>query len=111
MQNGIKIIPNVRWRDERTYEIAFDGVEKYGVIAVGVQGGYRDNENKCFFEKGFYTMLDILEPETILCHGKLSNSLQAECSFRKTNTIEYQTEISRIPLKIDVFQMKLDFGG
>ena len=109
MQNGIKIIPNVRWGDERTYEFAFDGIEKYGVIAVGIQGAYRDNKNEYFFEKGFYKMLDILDPESILCYGKLSNGLQSECNLRKINIIEYQTEISNIPSKTDTFQMQLEF--
>ena len=41
MQNEISIIPNIRWGDERTYEFAFEGIDKWGVVAVGAQGGYR----------------------------------------------------------------------
>jgi len=106
MQNGIKVIPNVRWGDERTYEFAFDGIDKWGIVAVGVQGGYRDKENTEYFEQGFYKMLDVLEPETILCYGNLSDGLKSECNFRKITIKTYPTEISKVSRKKDDFQQK-----
>ncbi len=109
MQNGISIIPNVRWGDERTYEFAFNGIDKWGVVAVGVQGGYRDNDNTYYFEKGFYKMLEVLVPETILCYGNLSESLKAECEHRKIKIKTYQTETSKGHSKNDSFQRKFDF--
>ena len=107
MQNGIKVIPNVRWGDERTYEFAFDGIDKWGVVAVGVQGAYRDKENTEYFEQGFYKMLDVLEPETILCYGNLSDALKAECKYRKINIKQYPTEISKVDWKCSSFQQEL----
>ena len=107
MQNNIKIIPNVRWGDERTYEFVFDGIDKRGVIAIGVQGGYRDKNNTYYFEKGFYKMLQILEPETILCYGNLSDSLKYECKHQKIAIKQYKTDISKAPSKKDLFQREL----
>lgn len=107
MQNGIKVIPNVRWGDERTYEFAFEGIDKWGVVAVGVQGAYRDKENTEYFEQGFYKMLDVLEPETILCYGNLSDALKAECEYRKINIKQYPTEISKVDWKCSSFQQEL----
>ena len=109
MQNGISIIPNVRWGDERTYEFAFEGIDKWGVVAVGAQGGYNNNENTRYFESGFYKMLDVLDPETILCYGDLSDSLRAECELRKIKLKTYQTEISKVVWKKGTFQQELDF--
>ena len=109
MQNGIQIIPNVRWGDERTYEFAFEGIDKWGVVAVGAQGGYNNNENTRYFESGFYKMLDVLDPETILCYGDLSDSLRAECELRKIKLKTYQTEISKVDWKKGTFQQELDF--
>ena len=109
MQNGISIIPNVRWGDERTYEFAFEGIDKWGVIAIGVQGGYRDADNSYYFENGFYKMLECLEPESILCYGNLPDSLKAECKLRKINLKTYQTEISKVNWKSDSFQQELEF--
>lgn len=109
MQNEISIIPNIRWGDERTYEFAFEGIDKWGVVAVGAQGGYRDNENTQYFENGFYKMIEVLDPATILCYGELSDSLKAECSLRKIALKTYQTEISKVDWKKGTFQQELDF--
>lgn len=109
MQNDISIIPNVRWGDERTYEFAFEGIDKCGVVAVGVKGGYRNKENTQYFEKGFYKMLEILTPATILCYGNLSDSLKAECVLRKIEVKTYQTLISRFDWKKEKFQQVFDF--
>ena len=32
--NGVNIIPNIRWGDERTYAFAFEGIEQGGTIAI-----------------------------------------------------------------------------
>ena len=109
MQNGIQIIPNVRWGDERTYEFAFEGIDKWGVVAIGAQGGYNNKDNTQYFENGFYKMLDVLDPETILCYGDLSDSLRAECELRKIKLKTYQTEISKVDWKKGTFQQEFDF--
>ena len=36
--NGIEVIPNIRFNDERTYDFCFDGVEKNKVVAIGTYG-------------------------------------------------------------------------
>lgn len=110
MQNGIKIIPNVRWGDERSYDFAFDGIDKWGVVAVGIQGAYGSKDNSEYFERGFYKMLEVLEPETILCYGKLSNGLKSECNFRKINIKSYQTKISKALRKTNEGQNIFDFS-
>lgn len=110
MQNEISVIPNVRWGDKRTYDFAFDGIDKWGVVCVGVQGGYKNKNNSECFEKGFYKMLEILEPETILCYGNLSESLKTECKYRKIAIKQYRTEISKVKWKKDLFQQELPFA-
>lgn len=97
--NGIKVIPNIRWGDERSYEFAFEGVEQWGIVAVGVQGAYRDKENAYFFDKGFLKMLDMIDPETVLCYGKLSAEMEFEAARRGINIKTYQTEISKRLIK------------
>jgi len=41
---GIKIVPNVRWGDERTYNFAFDGVPCGGTVAVSSHGCIKSRE-------------------------------------------------------------------
>lgn len=39
LQNeGIEVIPNVRFADERSYQFCFDGVEKNSTVAIGTYG-------------------------------------------------------------------------
>lgn len=108
MQNGIKIIPNIRWGDEHTYDFVFEGIDKWGVVAVGVQGAYRNKENTKYFEQGFYKMINKLEPETILCYGNLSNALKAECEYRKIIIKQYPTEISKVNKDYTSSQQELE---
>lgn len=39
--NGVKVIPNLRFGDKRTYRICCDGIEKYCVIAIGSHGNLK----------------------------------------------------------------------
>lgn len=36
--NGVEVIPNVRFNDKRTYKFCFDGIEKFKTVAVGTHG-------------------------------------------------------------------------
>lgn len=88
-RNGIKIIPNIRWGDERTYDFAFEGLFQWGVVAVGVRGAYSNKDNAHYFEKGFLKMLEVIDPETVLCYGRLSTGLKNDCQLKKINIIEF----------------------
>ena len=109
MQNGIPVIPNVRWGDERTYEFAFDGIEKNSLVAVGVQGAYKNKDNAFYFEKGFVKMLDVLAPFAVLCYGKISEDLVSQCRERKTELFFYETKISKVRFLKKSIQKEFDF--
>ena len=96
MQNGINVIPNVRWGDERTWDFAFDGIQSNAVVAVGAQGGYgNDKKTTEYFERGFVRMLEILHPQTVLCYGKISGNLMNVAEYNKVKIKTYPTEISK----------------
>lgn len=94
-QNGIKIIPNIRWGEEETYEVAFNYVEPWGIVSVGVEGAGKNKKNTECFEKGFIKMLETIDPETVLTYGTLSPALKYECEVRKIGIKEYKTEIEK----------------
>ena len=48
--NGVEIIPNVRFGDERTFSFCFDGVEENKTVAVGTHGCIKRKEDKIFFK-------------------------------------------------------------
>ncbi len=110
MRNGINVIPNVRWGDERTYEFAFDGISTNAVVAVGAQGGYGDDEEtKDCFKKGFMKMLHVLHPQTVLCYGNISDDLRNAVEYEKVKIRFYPTEISKRTAKKRDPQTKLEF--
>ena len=68
---GINVIPTVGWSDESSFEYCFEGVGIGSVVAVS-NTGCRNDENKRFFDSGFYKMVEVLKPNAILfqCNKK-----------------------------------------
>lgn len=67
--NGVKIIPNIRFGDERTYQICCDGIEKYSTVAVGTHGNLKLVSDREVFLRGLDEIVNILEPKTIIVYG------------------------------------------
>lgn len=91
-QQGITVIPNVRWGDERTYtdellgeKLAFQGIDKHSIVSVGTYGQIKTAESKRYFREGLEAMLDELEPEVVLVYGampdKIFSGLRGKTSF------------------------------
>lgn len=67
--NGVDVIANVRFGDERTYEACCYGVPQNGIIAVGSHGCLRYKEEKEYFIKGLDYVVKHLNPKTIIVYG------------------------------------------
>ena len=79
---GIYVIPNIRWGDERTYtdeylgeKVAFQGVDKHSIVSVGTYGQIQSAESKRYFREGLIAMLDELEPEVVLVYGSMPDKI------------------------------------
>ena len=68
-RNGIKVIPNIRFGDRRTYHICCDGIEKHCVIAIGTHGNLKTIEDREIFLKGLDVIVKKLEPTVIVVYG------------------------------------------
>ena len=75
-KQGLYVIPNVRWGDERTYTceylpepLAFLGVERRSIVSVGSYGLVKTAEERRHFRAGLSAMLEWLEPEVVLVYG------------------------------------------
>ena len=82
---GINVIPNIRWGDERSYNpgltdvpFAFLGVEKHSIVSVSTYGCIHSQENKRYFHDGFHAMLNYLSPEIVLIHGAMPADVFAD---------------------------------
>lgn len=76
-ENGITVIPNIRFSDERSYAFCCDGVAKNGTIAVGSHGCVKVNIERIYFERGLRETVKKLEPKRILVYG-----VAPDCIFK-----------------------------
>ena len=104
-QQGIYVIPNIRWGDERTYttdlfgeKIAFQGVDKHSIVSVGTYGQIQSAESKRYFREGLISMLDELEPEIVLVYGSMPEKIFGDLKDR-TRFIRYDDWITRMKTK------------
>lgn len=81
-KQGLYVIPNIRWGDERTYtshlfgeKVAFQGVDKHSIVSIGTYGQIKSAESKRYFREGLESMLDELEPEVVLIYGSMPNKI------------------------------------
>nr|WP_027870322.1 DUF4417 domain-containing protein [[Eubacterium] cellulosolvens] len=79
---GLYVIPNIRWGDERTFttemfrsKVAFLGVEKHSIVSIGTYGQIKTAESKQLFRNGLIEMLDELEPEVVLVYGSMPDKI------------------------------------
>ncbi len=94
--NGIEVIPNVRWNDERTYTFAFDGIEKEKTIAIGTHGCLRGKENREYLEKGLDVAVQQLNPRRIIVYGSALGRIFDRYRDRGIEIIVFESEILTI---------------
>lgn len=66
---GVKVLVDVRWSDESSYDFAFSGIKKNTPVIVNTVGT-RYLENRKMFISGFYEMLRVLEPDKLYVYGE-----------------------------------------
>lgn len=94
-KNGIYVIPNVRWGDERSFEFCFDGVPTNDIVSVSTHGCIRSDENKYYFRLGLERMIKVLKPKIVLVYGAMPSEVFDEfVTFAKF--IHYESYISKV---------------
>lgn len=71
--NGISVITNVRWGDERTYSFCCAGVPQNGIIAVGSHGCIKLLQERLYFINGLEYSVNTLKPKIIIVYGTAPN--------------------------------------
>lgn len=73
--NGVKVIPNLRYGDKRTYRFCTDGISRRSVIAVGTHGTLKILEDRDNFVKGLEVVVRRLQPIAIVVYGSCPDSI------------------------------------
>ncbi len=104
-QQGLYVVPNIRWGDERTYKsdflgekVAFQGVDKHSIVSIGTFGQIKSAESKRYFRDGLEEMLKELEPEVVLVYGAMPDKIFGGL-YDKTSFIQYPDWTTRMKQK------------
>ena len=73
--NGVKVIPNIRYGDRRTFKVCTDGLAKHSVIAVGTHGTLKNRIDRYIFVKGLDVVVKRLMPTAIIVYGACPDSI------------------------------------
>lgn len=93
-ENGITVIPNIRFSDERSYSFCCDGVAKGGTIAVGSHGCIKIKVERYYFEKGLYETVHKLEPKRIIVYGSTPDYIFDDYIKSGIEIIQYDSDCS-----------------
>ena len=91
---GIYIIPNIRWGDERSFEFCFDGLPTNDIVCISTHGCIKSYEDKYYFKLGLDKLIKILKPRVVLVHGVMPEEVFSDYAS-KTRFIHYESYISK----------------
>ncbi len=94
-KNGIPVIPNVRWSDERSFEYCFLGVPKGVMVSVSTHGCIKSREQRRMFRVGLAAMLKTLQPPIVLVHGSMPNDVFGEY-LNQVEFHRYASQVERV---------------
>lgn len=69
---GIEVIPTISW--SQPHEFCYAGVERGSIVAVSTVG-LNDQTARYLFREGFEKMIDVIQPKTILCYGRMPRDI------------------------------------
>jgi len=92
---GIPVIPNVRWSNERSYDFCFRGIEKNSVVAVGTHGQMKSKANRELFTRGLPVMISTLSPHTIIVYGNAPDDVFGKYKTQDMKIIVFKSETAR----------------
>lgn len=68
-ENGISVIANVRWGDERTFAASCLGVPNKSIISIGSHGCIKLISERNYFISGLNYVVNTLNPRIIIVYG------------------------------------------
>ena len=87
---GIKVIPDVSWGNESTYDFCFEGIPKHSIVAVNDIGNHKKEVTKSrkLWLEGYREMLRVLEPKTVLLYGAKSDDIPTDAPIIRITSLD-----------------------
>jgi hypothetical protein len=91
---GVRVIVNVRYADERTSLACCDGISEHCVIAVGSHGTLKNREDRSCFCKGLDVVVDKLKPSAIIVYGSTPEAVFEKYRLKGIRIIGFESDCS-----------------
>ena len=94
--NGVEVIPNVRFSDERSYDFCFDGIEKNSTVCIGTHGCIKNLIERKYFEQGLSKMVERLTPKKIIVYGAAPDDIFKKYKELGIQIIQFDSEYASV---------------
>ena len=95
-ENGVSVIPNIRFGDERTYELSCAGIQKYGTIAVGSHGCIKLLSDRNYFVSRIGILwLNRLEPNILVVYGAAPVKIFAPYKEKGIEVLQFDSDFMK----------------
>jgi len=74
---GISVIPNVQWGDDRSYHFCFEGIPEKSPVAISTNGCIQDSLDRQYFKAGLRKMIEVLSPSVIINYSYMPDDIFA----------------------------------
>lgn len=88
--NGLTVIPTIRFSSEETWEWCFDGIPENSVVCLSVQSVSKEKEAYDWWKKAVQLFIDKKKPKMILLYG---NGADIDFDFGDIPTKYYKNQI------------------
>lgn len=94
-ENGVPVIPNIRFGDERTFETSCAGIQKHGTIAVGSHGCIKLLSDRKYFIDGLYYIVNKLEPRVLVVYGATPDKIFLSYKERGIEVLQFDSDFMK----------------
>ena len=91
-ENGIPVIANVRWGDQRTLNASCTGIPRNASIAIGSHGCIKILAEREFFVQGLEYVVQSLRPKTIIVYGSAPDSIFGKYKEAGIQILQFDSE-------------------
>ncbi|MCF0109095.1 MAG: DUF4417 domain-containing protein [Erysipelotrichaceae bacterium] len=93
-ENGIEVIPNVRFADPRSYAFCFDGIPHNSTVCVGAHGCVKKLNERRYFEIGLAELVKRITPKTIVFYGAVPKSIINDLNDKGIEVLVFKSKCS-----------------
>lgn len=94
-ENGVNVLPNIRWGDSRTCKTSCLGISEYSTIVVGTVGCIKLLEDRKIFIEGLDKVVNYLHPTTIVVYGSAPDYIFGKYKDQGIKILQFDSDTAR----------------